>query len=91
MDDKNMIKKIICLLVVVLFCVGICGCSATMEDQTTDNQASMFVKLENFSSASGGYSYVVYHKDTKVMYIISHDGIATVMVNVEGKPLLWKG
>lgn len=87
-----MIKKIICLAAIVLFCIGICGCAgAPMEDQTTDTQNSMFVKIEAFNAPHGGHNYVVYHKTTKVMYIISHDGIATVMVDAEGKPLLWKG
>ena len=87
-----MIKKIICLLVVVLFCVGICGCAGVpMEEQTIDTQTSIFVKLETLNLPNGGYGYIIYHKTTKVMYIMSYEGVATIMVNAEGKPLLWKG
>ena len=84
-------KRLICLLISILICVSLCGCGSTMEDKTTDNQISMFVKLESFRIPNAGWDHVVYHKDTKVIYIISYEGIATIMLDADGKPLLWEG
>lgn len=39
--------------------------------------------------------HVVYHKETKVMYVVSagpyNAGTFTLLVDNAGKPLLWKG
>ena len=52
----------------------------------------MFVLIEG----GGMHSYyIVYHKETKVMYAVSNGtysaGNFTVMVNPDGSPMLWKG
>ena len=44
---------------------------------------------------SGSYYNIVYHNKTKVMYVVSdvkyNIGTFTVLVDAEGKPLLWEG
>ena len=54
-----------------------------------DNGTSMFVMVEN-----GEYWKVVYHRETKVMYIMSDmpstRGFFTVMVDACGEPLLYE-
>jgi hypothetical protein len=50
----------------------------------------MFVRVERFQAPNGGATFIVYHRETKVMYVVSYDGITTVMVDAEGKPLLYE-
>ena len=87
-------KKILCLAIVIMLVLFCAGCGATM--QTTEDikdeptNVSMFVLIEQ------GDSYkIVYHKETKVMYAIStgyyNQGNFTIMLDADGKPLLWEG
>lgn len=50
----------------------------------------MFVEVE-----SNTFWQVVYHRETKVMYVISHGtrnyGNFTVLLNPDGTPQVWKG
>jgi hypothetical protein len=51
-----------------------------------NNASSRFVKIET------GFSHdIEYDKESKVMYIIGAYGNATVMLDSDGKPLLYKG
>ena len=83
-------KKIIAILMcILLICLVFCGCTDTVvatSEEVNQDATSMFVKVETFRSAHGGGAYVFYHKDTKVMYIIGYDGVATVMLNPDGTP-----
>ena len=88
-----MIKRIICLLLAILVIstlfVGCGGVSATpVEEQYAETDVFVIVEKGN----NRGYYYtVVYHKQTKVMYILSNDNIATVMVDAEGNPVTYEG
>ena len=81
-------KKIIILLLCLLSIFSLCGCEE-VEYETTGG-SSMFVVVE-----STGSWYVVYHKETKVMYVVSNGhynlGTFTIMLDENGKPLLWQG
>lgn len=82
-------KKFVILLFAAMMLAS-CTFNTVAEVENRSNEESMFVMLEN----TGGW-YVVYHKDTKVMYAVSHGehntGVFTLMVDKEGKPLLYKG
>lgn len=86
-----MVKKILCLVLIVMMLLTCVGCSgSTIETEQDDTNKSMFVKVEE------NYNFdIVYHKDTKVMYAISNGsynhGTFTVMLDTDGKPLLWEG
>lgn len=83
-------KKILALLLVIILVLGLCGCTSTVEEiDKSDNNISMFVKVETFSSPNGGGVRVFYHRETKVMYIIGYEGVATVMLNPDGTPQLY--
>jgi len=86
----NKLKKVVCIL---LLCLFLTGCSnqkmVTTKDFFQSSPISMFVIIEN------GNSYkVVYHRKTKVMYIMSKGpyncGNITVMVDADGLPLLYE-
>jgi hypothetical protein len=79
-------KKIIALIFVV-FAVALTGCSET---EGKSAEKSNFVKVED------NYNwYIVYHKETKVMYAVSRGsyncGNFTLLVNADGTPMIWEG
>lgn len=79
---------------VAIFLIALCiftGCGANpAESKVIEEKPSMFVVIEsNFSW------YVVYHRETKVMYAISRGtyniGDFSVLVNPDGTPMLYEG
>lgn len=53
------------------------------------DDTSMFIEVEQ----TGGWK-VVYHKETKVMYVVStgayNFGTFTLLVNADGTPMIWE-
>lgn len=83
-------RKIIAMA--VLACLLLTGCSFyTVEDENeqSDIKVSMFVEVEETGSWR-----VVYHRETKVMYVVSsysyNSGNFTLLVNADGSPMLWE-
>ena len=80
-------KRLICLLFVIILMLTATGCSTV--ESIEDSDDSMFVQVE-FGNLHG-YTYsILYHKETKVIYAVSNKSVFTVMVDAEGKPLLWE-
>lgn len=85
------------LLVGGLFVFTLGNASASVMDINKDTTAKN-IKHENTSYQCqfvdvqdyGNYS-VVYNKANRVMYIISDDGNATVMVDESNNPVTWRG
>ena len=79
------------MIVVILFImVMISGCGKDVAESESGDNRSMFISVER-----AGTWRVVYHKDTKVMYVVSNGGYNcgtfTLLVDRDGKPLLWEG
>ena len=88
-----MFKRIICALLCVIFAFFLIGCGGpTISHVDEPKPRSMFIAIE----ANSLYGFwVVYHRDTKVMYVVS-DGVYnagnfTMLVNPDGSPMLWEG
>lgn len=85
-------KKLVCIMMVV--CILLCGCTkkSTPVDAGVYDKESMFVICE--TSIFNSPWTIVYHKDTKVMYAVSHggynQGTFTLLVNPDGSPMLWE-
>ena len=86
-------KKLFVWLLALVMVLALAGCgtsSVEQEGADTGSNTSMFVEVE-----SDTYWYVAYHRDTKVMYTVSDGvysrGIFTVLVDADGKPMLWEG
>ena len=79
------------LSAIILSMLLLSGCEMTEVESVNENNkdTSMFVIIEN----TGTWS-VVYHKETKVMYVVScgayNAGTFTVLVDADGKPMLWE-
>ena len=66
-------KKIICLLLVLVMCLSLCACSSqTVIVDNTERTIlrDKFIVLETFHPSE----YVVFHKDTNIVYIFDNDG-----------------
>ena len=87
-------KKIICALIALVVLVAVlasCSEGTVVEVEGKEAQnTSMFIEVERTDLWR-----VVYHKDTKVMYVISYGvrniGNFTVFVVSYGFPLIWEG
>lgn len=87
--DKRLILRILLILLVSSLCaMFMCGCTRVEREERAD--VSRFKVVENASLWC-----VVYDRDTKVMYTVSYGGYNcgnfTLLVDSEGKPLLWNG
>ena len=77
-------------LIMILFIFLLTGCGKITDSQ--EQKGDMFVYIQ---PASGFNCYdVVYQKDTKVMYTVSHGpysyGSFTMLVNPDGTPMLYE-
>ena len=85
-----MSKKIILITIVLIFSLLIiCSCDNVENvDGVKEKPSSMFIQIEDISSWR-----VVYHRDTKVMYVVSDGmystGIFTLLVNPDGTPMIY--
>ena len=82
-------KRLVVILTLFALCACLFGCSTPEvgEDVSTN---SSFVIVED-----GASYYIVYHKDTKVMYALSaggnNCGSFCLLVNADGTPMIWEG
>ena len=80
-------KKIISLVLIGLMVLCLVGCASVESEKNQDT--SMFVRVERTEDWD-----VVYHKETKVMYVVSigyyNQGNFVVLVNADGTPMLYE-
>lgn len=83
--------KLIAIFMAIALCACLfvgCGGSPAVEEEVSQN--SSFVIVEE-----GASYYIVYHKDTKVMYTLSAGGYNCgsfcLLVNADGTPMIWEG
>lgn len=94
---KERMKQILCLIFTIVLCglfliLNITGCTTQPDETSASNEESgaSFVIVEK--ELANGYFYrIAYHKDTKVMYVLGEYNDFEVMLDPDGKPLLWEG
>ena len=78
-------KRILSAILAMAICLS--GCAKVESERKNDT--SMFVCVED-----SGHWEIVYHKETKVMYVVSagyyNMGTFTLLVDEDGKPMLWE-
>ena len=85
-------KKLICCILIFVLAFTFVGCT-----KQTENGNSLFKVCENVSmvAVESTLDFVIYvHKETKVMYLYENRynrGGITIMLDENGKPLLWEG
>ncbi len=74
----------------ILFLFSCGGTEVSTERENKETEKSMFVIVEKVDF---GW-WIVYHKETKVMYAISNgnynNGSFTVLLNADGTPMTWE-
>lgn len=88
--EESMKKTFVVFMMIVAMAFGLIGChddSQPKELESVDGSSFLIVEY--------GVNYdIVYHKETKVMYIVSdgehNRGNFTVMVNADGTPMIYK-
>ena len=86
-------KKVITILCI---CLLLTGCRETSESTEVNNQQKESEqKKSEFITIENGWDYkVVYHRDSKVMYVVSLDtnnrGNFTLLVNADGTPMVYE-
>lgn len=91
--DRNIrevrgMKRFLIMIIFILLLTG-CGENTDSQDSQKENMF-VYIQPEDYK-----YDYdVVYHRDTKVMYAVSHGpynyGTFTLLVNPDGTPMLYE-
>lgn len=88
-------SKIECIVISVILIISFVFCvftfvlrnnASTASNVASDNRECKFITVQDYDKFS-----VVYNSANLVMYIISEDGHATVMVDDNNEPMIWKG
>ena len=89
---KRIVAGLAAFLIIVSIILMFAGCASIKSeakevDDTDDGNTFILVDADY-------YCWVVYHKDTKVMYAVSRSpnniGTYTLLVNADGTPMIWK-
>lgn len=78
-------RFLICTLAAAVIAVSLACCGVS---EAEAEQKEMFVKVYD----GDGY-HVVYHAETKVMYVVGDvdfGDVFTVLVNPDGTPMIWR-
>lgn len=88
-------SKIECIVISVILIISFVFCvftfvlrnnASTESNVASDNRECKFITVQDYDKFS-----VVYNSANLVMYIISEDGHATVMVDDNNEPMIWRG
>ena len=89
---KRIVAGLAAFLIIVSIILMFTGCASIRTeakdvDDTDDGNTFILVDADY-------YCWIVYHKDTKVMYAVSRSpnniGTYTLLVNADGTPMIWK-
>lgn len=88
---KKIKVKIIAIIFAILMIFCLIGCN-NQKPKISERETEKVFVLVGYAEAE--YK-IVYHRKTRVMYVVScgsyNYGTFTVMVDENGKPLLWQG
>lgn len=90
-------KKKLMFLVAIIACAlcFLCGCDYKEKVKAKDfvPDSNRFVLLETQALSAYDHLYVLCDRETRVIYLLTHlhGGGLTVMVDENGKPLLYEG
>ena len=89
---KRIVAGLAAFLIIMSIILMFTGCASTRAeakevDDVDDGNTFILVDADY-------YCWIVYHKDTKVMYAVSRSpnniGTYTLLVNADGTPMIWK-
>ena len=87
---KRIVAGLAAFLIILSIVVMFTGCASTRAEATEVDDGNTFILVD-----ADYYCWIVYHKDTKVMYAVSRSGYNagtyTVLVTAAGTPMIWEG
>lgn len=87
-----MIKKLVSFLLIIAMCASFCiGLCEEWPDEMSFEKNKRLVCVERSMPAVWVHICIFYDIETGVMYMVSREGGMTVMVDAEGKPLIYRG
>ncbi len=78
-------RRIALVTVLVIIALMLCGCEMHPKQDGDD----IDVGIRTLKSYDG--LYIVYDKNTGVMYWVPYHGACTPLLNADGTPRIWKG
>lgn len=93
---KRLKKFLITGAAVIMMVASLSGCGMTTTDasKTVPDVGDRFMAVRTDDDSLMAYTYIYVDKETGVMYLFVKDGYGgglTVMVDEDGKPLIWEG
>ena len=93
---KKLKKFLVAGAAVITMVASLSGCGSLITDttETAPNGEERFIEIRTDDSALGSWTDIYVDKETGVMYLFVKNGYGgglTVMVDEDGKPLIWKG
>ena len=87
----KVMKKVITILCICLLLTGCGEATESTEESTKESKQ----KKSEFITIEDEWNYkVVYHRDSKVMYVVSrgsyNQGTFTLLVNADGTPMVYE-
>ena len=92
---KKLKKFLIAGVAVIIMATSLFGCGSISSIGTTEetpNGEDRFIEIRTDDSAIGSWTDIYVDKETGVMYLFVKNGYGgglTVMVDEDGKPLIW--
>ena len=90
---KRIVAGLAAFLIILSIMLTFAGCTlikAEVKEVDDADDGNTFVLVD-----ADYYCWIVYHKDTKVMYAVSRSGYNagtyTLLVNADGTPMIWEG
>jgi len=83
-------KKAICVMLMVIFAVVLCGCGRNVGEYFTKSDRFIIVSGDNCNAPY--YETVITDKETGVLYLVIYDCYhcaITPLLDSDGKPLLY--
>ena len=92
LERRSKIETVVIIVLTIVIIVSSVMTYALRHNDTTvhnamsDNRECKFVIVQDYDNFS-----VVYNSANLVMYIISEDGHATIMMDDNNEPMIWRG
>ena len=86
---KRIVAGLAAFLIIMSIVLMFAGCTSTRAEAKEVDDGNTLILVD-----ADYYCWIVYHKDTKVMYAVSRSGYNagtyTVLVNADGTPMIWE-
>lgn len=87
-------KLVILIIVIISSLFILTGCASTYYEENEpykSNTSDRFIKIKQWIDERGSINEILYDKETKVQYLKIYGNGITVLLDTEGKPLLYEG